>query len=1746
MAGTELPEAGARLVLDGLNEFISGLTNSLSGLNKLSEGLTHLGSASSTSAAVVEQSTNRVISVYSRLDTIQKQVRESAQATANAVAQAAQEQAASADKLIQKYEQELRLLNSLGTTGLDRKIMTAPEGPGKEDLQLERVRQNHERYAQQVHSDTLKIIEDANAKASAEEKALQRITTALNNESNARVQNLNKQMEAQRAEAQTFEANMRREMAAADADIVKQNELLIARERANQLAADIAPIQSRIAALNEEAAASQRSAETTSGGSLQFVRSITAIVAANNLLNVGSLNTVANIGMLAASFDRAGGAGIAFGAGLGVVLAGINALVTGYNNIVAVASAVLSAIGAITAALVEQATRGFANALDKAAEYQRSLAFFTALTNATSDTLTAINSKIEGVATTTLFGMNKAAEAVNELGRAGASTFAILQGGALEATIALATAANGELSLADAAKATTGTVGAFTRELGDGRTETISYTDAVNALTGAAQLSRLSFMEVVQGFRQAAPLANSAHISIADLAATIAILGNASETGTLAGTSFKQMILDLENPSKKARDALNEFGVSLFTSQGALRPWRDIVIEMNNAFGEQAVITGKVTEQQQKQALAAIFGSRAALAANIITNQGVEALDRMRDAMQNVTAVDMANIMVLPLTSRLTILQNILDTLGTTFAGPFVSAISDATNAGIAFFMQNQQIIDIVRLAGQAIVAVATNEGFGAIQDALAELTDARSFQFFVELLNFARNVRSAFVDTLVPAVGEFITILAGSANAGVNVNELAVTFDYLSAAVRTVVAIGAELLVMLARWIVDIKNNEQAMNAVINVLEGLATVIGVGLVASFFAVAVPMGIVLELLRMIGVSVDPLIRGMLNYADAIVTTGGAYRGLAEDVSAATEEVASTDFSAIAEQMGDVVLSIEDGAGRIVEAIVIIPSVFEGMADGVAVPIMAVNDATGTIAETCIEVATGVNLALQTISESFVATASDSIDANIAMAEGVIEATNEMVDGQAEGMDNWINVTKSGVDGVGVTLGQLDDIYTGVADAPNQVVPLWQQGWNALVSLATQAMNAIGQAVGNFFSMLGSALNAAGQAFDNIPVLPTMAFSPAGIPVIAGSLAARATINAVRGTVEAANSVRTAVGRISENVPQVTRDFESLGGRLRGILDNISANADATRQRIADIAHPRETSTDRGEYPGGGGGGGGGGGRGRTPREDTSFNRALQNAQELGEDLSRTIQNAGQRALEALQDIAVKQAEQTIIALREYNEKVEQIINNSKEQITQLYTNRDQSRSDRARREAFNEEITREKQRRSEEREDRDEDTRQQQESEDRKEKDLRGIRERAYDRDRQDRSRARDRTRQDEDIAHQRQLDDEERHLRKLEELHNKKGPNANIGQATSRSVNTEETTERQRIARQRAREDMERARGRTRQDEDVAYERNEDDEARRMRDGEDEQERLRNNQRRLDARAQKRADAKDDFLFDQGIKERQRKFDDTLEDEALARRRQKIEDDKTERLRILDRELAEKIEKINSNAEKEAAAVIGHLNQQLEAVRQKLEDKLPEIAALGGEAIQPVLDAMVANLEEQMGLVATAAHDARMELGLALGLDENAQGEGVIPSIIDGMAMAGEKLIVVIHGIAVELQNVVDKLGPPTTTNPPPSVNLPPVPIVTIPDVTDDSSNGSPQFGVAPVNNDISDIGAHGGTHPAPQPLTTASTVAPSVKPAVNITNSTVYNVDANYSNNQSPASIGLDLSALSQLSRK
>lgn len=1743
MAGTELPEAGARLVLDGLNEFISGLTNSLSGLNKLSEGLTHLGSASSTSAAVVEQSTNRVINVYSRLDTIQKQVRESAQATANAVAQAAQEQAASADKLIQKYEQELRLLNSLGTTGLDRKIMTAPEGPGKEDLQLERVRQNHERYAQQVHSDTLKIIEDANAKAGAEEKALQRITAALNAESNARVQNLNKQMEAQRAEAQTFEANMRREMAAADQDIVKQNELLATRERANQLAADIAPIQSRIAALNEEAAASQRSAETTSGGSLQFVRSITAIVAANNLLNVGSLNTVANIGMLAASFDRAGGAGIAFGAGLGVVLAGINALVTGYNNIVAVASAVLSAIGAITSALVEQATRGFANALDKAAEYQRSLAFFTALTNATSDTLGAINAKIEGVATTTLFGMNKAAEAVNELGRAGASTFAILQGGALEATIALATAANGELSLADAAKATTGTVGAFTRELGDGRTETISYTDAVNALTGAAQLSRLSFMEVVQGFRQAAPLANSAHISIADLAATIAILGNASETGTLAGTSFKQMILDLENPSKKARDALNEFGVSLFDTSGKLRPWRDIVIEMNNAFGEQAVVTGKVTEQQQKQALAAIFGSRAALAANIITNQGVEALDRMRDAMQNVTAVDMANIMVLPLTSRLTILQNILDTLGTTFAGPFVSAISDATNAGIAFFMQNQQIIDIVRLAGQAVVAVATNEGFGALQDVLAELTDARSFQFFVELLNFARNVRSAFVDTIVPAVGEFITILAGSANAGVNVNELAKTFDYLSAAVHTVVSIGAELLVMLARWIVDIKNNEQAMNTVINVLEGLATVIGVGLVASFFAVAVPMALVLDLLRMIGASVDPLIRGMLNYADAIITTGGAYRGLAEDVSAATEEVASTDFSAIAEQMGDVVLSIEDGAGRIVEAIVIIPSVFEGMADGVAVPIMAVNDATGTIAETCIEVATGVNLALQTISESFVATASDSIDANIAMAEGVIEATNEMVDGQAEGMDNWINVTKSGVDGVGVTLGQLDDIYTGVADAPNQVVPLWQQGWNALVSLATQAMNAIGQAVGNFFSMLGSALNAAGQAFDNIPVMPTMAFSPAGIPVIAGSLAARATINAVRGMVEAANSVRTAVGRISENVPQVTRDFESLGGRLRGILDNISANADATRQRIADIAHPRETSTDRGEYPGGGGGGGGG--RGRTPREDTSFNRALQNAAELGEDLSRTIQNAGQRALEALQDIAIKQAEQTIIALREYNEKVEQVINNSKEQITQLYTNRDQSRSDRARREAFNEEINREKQRRSEEREDRDEDTRQQQESEDRKEKDLRGIRERAYDRDRQDRSRARDRTRQDEDIAHQRQLDDEERHLRKLEELHNKIGPNSNTGPVARKSVNSEETTERQRIARQRAREDMERARGRTRQDEDVAYERNEDDEARRMRDGEDEQERLRNNQRRLDARAQKRADAKDDLLFDQGVKERQRKFDDTLEDEALARRRQKIEDDKTERLRILDRELGEKIEKINANAEKEAAAVIGHLNQQLDAVRQKLEDKLPEIAALGGEAIQPVLDALVTNLEEQMGIVAMAAHDARMELGLALGLDENAQGEGVIPSIIDGMAAAGEKLIVVIHGIAVELQNVVDKLGPPTTT-PTPTVNLPPVPIVTIPDVTDESNSGA-QFGVAPVNNDISDIGAHGGAHPAtPQQLTTASTVTPPVKPAVNITNSTVYNVDANYSNSQSPASIGLDLSALSQLSRK
>jgi TP901 family phage tail tape measure protein len=1779
VANNDLPQAGAELVLQGISEFLTNIAAATSGLTKLGTGLVELAGLSTRSSSTFDASTNRITEATQRI-------------------------ISSGTGLVDKYGNDLKTIGAAADTlateieadaerivQANSKIVSLPNRDARGrfsggEPQQATVINPQTSQAEEAHLELLVALEKelaagrlAEGQAAAQEALnVARTTQALQQETAAtdvlitrakevalgltnvvkaqtdldavtrrvsiqteaeQIANLTSKAQegaaqleklaqaqrdldtaAQKASAER-EATQVNELATRASAASKQLELLAQAER------DLQAASIRQSAIQEADAVAQLTARAeqlhpqlnqASGGSLNFVRAITALVSANNLLNVGALNTIFNIGTMAASFDRGGRAGLALGATIGVVLAGIGSLIGAYQNIISAGQAVIGTVVNITKALIDQGVAAADTAIKSAAGYQQSLAFFEALTGAPIGDLERLNDKITAVAETTIFGMPKAAEAVNELGRAGQSTFDIIDRGALDATIALTTAANGEVNLADAAKSLTGVVGSYTSVINGALTPTVSFGRAADVITASAQLSRLSFNDMLVAWRQAGPVAASTKISVEDLGAVLAILSNAGESASIAGTSFKQVILDLEKPSQNAAKELDHFKVSLFDGEHNLRPFRDLVIDMNRAFGEDALATGKVTEEEQKHALAVIFGSRAALAANIITNQGVQAFDAMKASMQGVTAVDMANILLLPLNARMEILQNSVQALAINMAGPLVSAFSEVVNKGLEFVRAIP--IDAVRLLGQAIVAIATNEGFGVLQDKLAEIASPQSFQFFVSLLNFARNVRAAIMDEIIPAIIAAVDKIVSFEQAQHTVSELAGNFDKLSSAVRVIGSVIAGAINAAADFIIKIQTDKDIADEFKNVLKGLADVLIGSVAVGFVAVVVPMFIVLDILRQIGSAIDPVIFKWLGLNDAFLNSAAAL-----DLTGITK---STD--AFIGSLDTAASSASDDLNSIVDN-------YATVADGVVTANDVINESNVGIVDVINQVQDAVTQSLDETTKSYGDSASNVLDIADAEAQGLVDNVNSEIKAQAEGWDDITNVTGQGVENTADAMTGLDAPMEAVGNAPSSVAPSWASGWTAVANAAGDAINWIIdrvndllQAISSLGGEIAEKLGIAGNALVKL--------SPVGYFAVA-----HAVVETFKGIGDAAGKAHSAIDALGTiNVPQVTRDTESLSGRLRTILDAIGASADKAREHINNINKPDHT--EPGDYPvkpggGGGGKGGKGAGRGAGAGPEDAYNKALDQAAEFADDLARTIQTAGLDAIQKLEDIARKAADSAATATREYYEKASQIKDKAKEQISEIDTNTDISRRDRARKEDLQKVLDNRARIRQFEREDRDNALSDERAAQDRKDKQVQDILDRQFALSQQNAATRRSREREDEDTAFKRKLDDEEKRQQKLEELRNKPGVRQTADDIRkiqsqggfSKAISTDEV-EKARLARQRATEDLVTARSRGRQDEDTRYEREQQQAAIDYKQGEDDKALALQQSRTTYDRARRRTDTIDDVNFAAQQKQEQQKLEDQIEDEGIKRRKDKIAKDRADSLAVAKREYDEKQQAIKDKAAEDAHTVLAGLDKTLEAAQNKIADKVPDIIKAGGDAMQPIMDEIVGNLTEQMGIVQSSAEQARDALGLAVGTREAVSVSGlVIDSMSDAIVTYTDGMTTLAQAAqtaAEAITNAVNSVPGATPTAPtksPPNLNSIP------------STNPSDHY--------VPPTGVGGGIGGGPPQLTSSQVVAPSAS-SVTVQNNTTYQVNASYADTQSPASIGLDLSALSAITQR
>lgn len=270
-------------------------------------------------------------------------------------------------------------------------------------------------------------------------------------------------------------------------------------------------------------------------------------------------------------------------------------------------------------------------AITKSADFEARMSSIKAVTGSSADVMRQFHDAAIKAGADTAFSATEAADAIEELAKAGVSTKDILSGG-LTGALNLATA--GELDLKEAAEIASTALNAFKRD-------NLSVADAADQLAGAANASATDVHELKYGLSMVAPVAAGLGLTFKDTTNALAVFAQNGLKGSDAGTSLKTMLMNLQPQTKKQYNAMRDLGIvtedganKFFTAEGKIKSFAEISQVLKDSLGG-------LTEQQQA-ALKTLFGTDAVRAATIAMNEGADGANKMQAEISKVTAAQVA------------------------------------------------------------------------------------------------------------------------------------------------------------------------------------------------------------------------------------------------------------------------------------------------------------------------------------------------------------------------------------------------------------------------------------------------------------------------------------------------------------------------------------------------------------------------------------------------------------------------------------------------------------------------------------------------------------------------------------------------------------------------------------------------------------------------------------------------------------------------------------------------------------------------------------------------------------------------------------------------------------------------------------------------------------------------------------------------------------------------------------------------
>lgn len=280
--------------------------------------------------------------------------------------------------------------------------------------------------------------------------------------------------------------------------------------------------------------------------------------------------------------------------------------------------------------------------------FEAEMSKVSAISGATGDELSSLTDKAKEMGAKTKFSAAESAQAMEYMAMAGWKTADMLNG--IEGIMNLA-AASGE-NLATTSDIVTDALTAFGLSAQDS-------THFADVLAAASSNANTNVSMMGETFKYVAPVAGALGFSVEDCGVAIGLMANSGIKAGQAGTSLRQMLSRLTNPTKEVQTAMNTLGLSLTDSVGNVKSLDTVMSDLRSGFSG-------LSKAEQTQIATSLAGQEAMSGLLAIVNASDEDFNKLKDSIYNAdgAAAEMAATMQDNLAGQITILKSGLEGLG--------------------------------------------------------------------------------------------------------------------------------------------------------------------------------------------------------------------------------------------------------------------------------------------------------------------------------------------------------------------------------------------------------------------------------------------------------------------------------------------------------------------------------------------------------------------------------------------------------------------------------------------------------------------------------------------------------------------------------------------------------------------------------------------------------------------------------------------------------------------------------------------------------------------------------------------------------------------------------------------------------------------------------------------------------------------------------------------------------------------------